>query len=195
MSTLKRVRLCRVDSEGEITTFHVETSSDIVLRPDGTSVEQALTRLANTGGTGTGTGTGGGSGDAASSEEFKELKDQVTKLAVAVTGAVSSEAFKAFQSEVQAALEKKANKKNPIAFSIPANAWVSDGTEGYPFYYNIAAAGVTAVNVASIELAPACIDIASAAQMCATIETISGAIRIRCKLQPTGIISGEYSIE
>lgn len=186
---VKRVRFCRVTEDGEITTFHLETSSDVVLRPDGTSVEQALQRFANTG------STGGSGSSGATSEEFKALKEQVTQLAVAALKHVDNESIDALKDEFQKKLDGKANIAKPTRFTIKAGEWLTDGTEGYPFYYNIPAAGVTAASQANITIAPGSIDVASAAMICPTCETIAGAVRIRCKNNPTGDITGEYSIQ
>ena len=78
-----------------------------------------------------------------------------------------------------------------VAVTIPATGWSQD-SGAYPYYYDIAADGVTAKDRADLALAPASIQAAVACGMCPATETLAGVIRVRAAKIPTAEMSGEY---
>ena len=85
----------------------------------------------------------------------------------------------------------KADKSEGVAVTIPATGWSQD-SGAYPYYYDIAADGVTAKDRADLALAPASIQAAVACGMCPATETLAGVIRVRAAKIPTAEMSGEY---
>ena len=111
MATIRRLRLCRTDAAGTQETVHFETSSEIVLRPDGTTVEAALKA-----GTGGGTVTQEtlaeaikeyftGTGDGAAATQ-KAVEDIVKKYFAAVASGTGSAADVAAAKEFTDAVQK-----------------------------------------------------------------------------------------
>lgn len=89
----------------------------------------------------------------------------------------------------------KADKPTAVSFSIPASGWENDGTANYPYYYDLAVPGVTAADHATVTIALDGIDVAASCGLCATNETIAGAIRLRAAGVPTAVIPAEYWLE
>lgn len=79
--------------------------------------------------------------------------------------------------------------------TIPTTGWASDSTAGYPNYYDIAVAGVTANDHAEITIVPDSLGTAAACGLCPTNETMAGKIRVRAASVPTAGIKAEYWIE
>ena len=88
----------------------------------------------------------------------------------------------------------KLDKPEIVAATIPATGWKSDGAAGYPYYYDLAVAGITAADIATVTLSPASVSAAVACGMCPTNETIAGAIRFRANEPPTRAVAVEYEI-
>lgn len=110
----------------------------------------------------------------------------------------------------------KADKVNPVPFTIPTTGWEKDedaaepevpeepdiepgedvdrGANTYPYYYDLAVEGVTAKDVAAIDFTPESGIIARDCGMCCECETIAGKIRIRSATIPEKGIAAEYRI-
>lgn len=84
-------------------------------------------------------------------------------------------------------------KSTPV--TIPTTGWASDSTTGYPNYYDITVAGVTANDRAEITIAPDSIGTAISCGLCPTNETMAGKIRVRAANIPKADIMAEYWIE
>jgi len=78
--------------------------------------------------------------------------------------------------------------------TIPASGWASDGTSGFPYYYDLPVEGVTAEERADILIPPAGLSAASACGLCPATETLDGKIRVRAVRIPTTAITAEYRI-
>lgn len=87
----------------------------------------------------------------------------------------------------------KADKSEGVAVTIPTTGWVQD-SGAYPWYYDIAADGVTAKDRADLVLAPASIAAAVACGMCPATETLAGKIRVRAVKTPEAEMRGEYRV-
>ena len=95
----------------------------------------------------------------------------------------------------------KENKVSPVSITIPTEGWASEeigetdeeGTEAsYPFYYDIAAADVTAKHRADVTISRESLDAATVCGLCPTSETTEGKIRLRAMKAPTEAITAEY---
>ena len=108
---------------------------------------------------------------------------------------VTLEQFKDFMTKADERLDKlevgKENKVSPVSITIPTEGWASEeigetdeeGTEAsYPFYYDIAAADVTAKHRADVTISRESLD----------AETTEGKIRLRAMKAPTEAITAEY---
>lgn len=90
----------------------------------------------------------------------------------------------------------KADKTASASMSIPADGWTTDDTvSAYPYYYDFAVDGVTALDRAIITISPNSQETAISCGICPTNETLAGTIRIRSKQSPAESISAEYWIE
>lgn len=87
----------------------------------------------------------------------------------------------------------KADKSEGVAVTIPTIGWAQD-SGAYPWYYDIAADGVTAKDRADLALAPASIAAAVACGMCPATETLAGKIRVRAVKTPEAEMRGEYRV-
>lgn len=72
--------------------------------------------------------------------------------------------------------------------------WATDGA-AYPYYYDLAAEGVTVRDRAEIRLSLASMGTAKDCGLCPASETMAGKIRLRAASAPTGEITGECWIE
>ena len=92
----------------------------------------------------------------------------------------------------------KADKPIPTPYTIPTTGWVkgtgADADADYPYYYDIVVVGVTAADVAEIDLPVISFDAVKACGLCPTNETLAGKIRIRAVSIPTTTISAQYTI-
>lgn len=105
-------------------------------------------------------------------------------------------AFTQTNTALQGLDGQKQDKFNNVPFTIPADAWSTDGAENeYPVFYELAVSGITANDRASIAIAPASVAAAVACGICPTCETVAGKIKIRSTVMPTAAISAEYWIE
>lgn len=114
--------------------------------------------------------------------KLSHLRSGLVRLAGAVTEALE---------EMDAA---KADKPSIVAATLPATGWNRDGSSAYPYYYDLAAAGVTAADIASVTVSPSGIGAAVACGLCPTNETIADAIRFRSYDIPATAIAVEYEI-
>lgn len=97
--------------------------------------------------------------------------------------------------EVDEALDKKQDKGTGVAVTIPASDWSNDSTAGYPKYYDISVAGVTASDRADVIVSQAGMPAAVACGLCPVTETLAGKIRIRAVSVPSASIAAQYWIE
>ena len=82
----------------------------------------------------------------------------------------------------------KADKPSIVSATLPATGWNRDGSSAYPYYYDLAAAGVTAADIASVTVSPSGIGAAVACGLCPANETRADAIRFRsCDIPATAI--------
>lgn len=94
---------------------------------------------------------------------------------------------------------KKQDKTKAVPFTIPTQGWQTANDEleefsGFPIYYDLPVAGVTAKDRATISLAPSAGEAARACGICTTSETLAGKIRIRAATLPTQSMAAEYWI-
>lgn len=111
-----------------------------------------------------------------------------------VIGVVAQVAQAAAQ-DVAALEAGKADKVSGVLVTIPATGWESDGTAGYPRYYDIKAAGVTAMDRASVDLSPTSQGTAAACGLCPACETLEGKIRLRAANAPAVAMTANFWIE
>lgn len=115
---------------------------------------------------------------------------------------VTLEQFKGFMTKADERLDKlevgKENKVSPVSITIPTEGWASEeigetdeeGTEAsYPFYYDIAAADVTAKHRADVTISRESLNAATVCGLCPTSETTEGKIRLRAMKAPTEAIT------
>lgn len=90
--------------------------------------------------------------------------------------------------------EAKADKPSVVSVEIPASGWKDDGTDGYPKYYDLTAAGVTDTDIATVVLLPSAIAAATGCGLCPTCETLTGKIRLRASRIPAAAMTANYWI-
>ncbi len=92
--------------------------------------------------------------------------------------------------------KEKADKLSATSFTIPATGWSSDTSVAeYPKYKDIAVAGVTAKDRATISITPGSMGTAKACGLCPASQTLAGKIRIRAAKVPAAAISAECWVE
>lgn len=127
----------------------------------------------------------------ASASDVSGLRDDIQGLADQTTAT-----FGEVDSALAAMDNDKLDKPNAVAVNIPASGWGSDTSiAAYPKYYDLAVAGITAKDRASVYIAPTSIETAKSCGICPTCETLAGKIRIRAAQVPSADISAEYWIE
>ena len=83
--------------------------------------------------------------------------------------------------------------EQPVAFTIPASGWGSDSSvSDFPYYYDVAVAGLSELDVVAVTVAPGHAVAARAANF-STVQSYTGKFRLRCKTIPTVAIAAEYS--
>lgn len=120
---------------------------------------------------------------------------------------VTLEQFKSFMSKADERLDDlelgKENKVSPVSITIPAEGWASEeidetGEEeteaSYPFYYDVAAASVTAKDSADVTISRGSLGTAVGCGLCPTSETTEGKIRLRAMRVPTEAMAAEYRL-
>lgn len=117
---------------------------------------------------------------------------------------VTLEQFKSFMTKADERLDAlelgKENKVSPVSITIPAEGWASEEIDeeeteaSYPFYYDVAAAGVTAKDSADVTISRASLDAAVGCGLCPTNETMEGKIRLRAMKAPTKAMAAEYRL-
>lgn len=123
---------------------------------------------------------------------FDQLKTSMARA----KGWANDQAAQVAQAAAEAMEELdgvKADKSEGVAVTIPTTGWVQD-SGAYPWYYDIAADGVTAKDRADLVLAPASIAAAVACGMCPATETLAGKIRVRAVKTPEAEMRGEYRV-
>jgi|GEM_PF-3800298 len=81
------------------------------------------------------------------------------------------------------------------AVTIPVSEWNSDAAATYPYYYDIAILGVTALDYAAVTIAPDGLETAKTCGLCSSCESMAGKIRLRTTIIPTAAIRAEYWIK
>ena len=120
--------------------------------------------------------------------------DQLKTSMARAKGWASNQVAQVAQAAAEAMEEMdsvKADKSEGVAVVIPTTGWSQD-SGAYPYYYDIAADGVTAKDRA--DLAPASIQAAVACGMCPATETLAGVIRVRAAKAPEAEMRGEYRV-
>ena len=123
---------------------------------------------------------------------FDQLKTSMARA----KGWASNQVAQVAQAAAEAMEELdavKADKSEGVAVTIPATGWSQD-SGAYPYYYDIAADGVTAKDRADLALAPASIAADIACGICPATETLACVIRVRAAKVPAAEMSGEYWI-
>ena len=108
------------------------------------------------------------------------------------TAEVAATAVSALRSMDAAKLDKPSN----VSASLPASGWTLDAndTSGYPYYYDLAVTGVTANDVAHVNINYTSQKAALECGLCPTNNTIAGYIRFFAVNQPASAISIDYWI-
>ena len=108
------------------------------------------------------------------------------------TAEVAATAVSALRSMDAAKLDKPSN----VSASLPASGWTLDAndTSGYPYYYDLAAAGVTANDIAHVNINYTSQKAALECGLCASNNTLAGIIRFYAARQPSSQISINYWI-
>ena len=108
------------------------------------------------------------------------------------TSEVASTAVSALRSMDAAKLDKPSNTSTVL----PVSGWVFDAndTSGYPYYYDLAAAGVTVNDVAHVNINYTSQKAALECGLCASNNTLAGIIRFYAARQPSSQISINYWI-
>ena len=119
--------------------------------------------------------------------------DQLKTSMARAKGWASNQVAQAAAEAMEEMDAVKADKSEGVAVTIPATGWSQD-SGAYPYYYDIAADGVTAKDRADLALAPASIAAAIACGICPATETLAGVIRVRAAKVPAAEMSGEYWI-
>ncbi len=127
-------------------------------------------------------------------------KSKLTALVHLQTGLQSA---KVFAGEVAAAAaaaieeidNEKMAKTGSSTITIPTTGWTADSSDNiYTYRYDIAAAGVTAADLAVVVIAPGSMAAAQSAGFSPVCETLNGTVRIRSKAAPTIAISAQLRI-
>ncbi len=92
-------------------------------------------------------------------------------------------------------LDGKQDKPIAVSITIATTGWSSDDTARYPKYYDIAVAGVTERDFASVDLSPASAGTAIGCGLCPACEMLEGKIRIRAISVPTVSMTATCWIE
>lgn len=98
--------------------------------------------------------------------------------------------------------ETKADKWTATPVTIPASGWnLAEGqnavapSEAYPYYFDLSAEGVTAIDRATVTFAYASLVEVTRCGICQTCETANGRIRLWSATCPETNITAEYWIE
>ena len=122
--------------------------------------------------------------------------DQLKTSMARAKGWASNQVAQVAQAAAEAMEELdgvKADKSEGVAVTIPTTGWAQD-SGAYPWYYDIAADGVTTKDRADLALAPASIAAAVACGMCPATETLAGKIRVRAVKTPEAEMRGECRV-
>ena len=117
----------------------------------------------------------------------------LTKVAAAVQSqlAVLSSAC----SSAMTALDNaKADKVTLTALTIQASGWRQDNDTGWPWYIDVAASGITAEDVAAVQISADSRAVAEAAGLMSSVETRAGVLRLRARHAPAAAMSAYYYI-
>lgn len=123
--------------------------------------------------------------------DISDLRDDIQGLA-----SQTAETFQAVDTALETMDSEKQDLTNEVSATIPVTGWKEDtSVADYPKYYDLTATGITAVDSASVYIAPASIGAAVNCGICPTCETLAGKIRIRSAQVPSSAISVRYWIE
>lgn len=137
-------------------------------------------------------------GFAALCAHIKSIRATADQSGSAVAALAASTA--ASLEEIDGLLDGKQDKGSGIPVVIPAEGWTMDkGDEdaeaadsSYPYYYDIPAVGVSAIDRVDVTISAGGYDAATACGLCPTSETLAGAIRLRAVAPPTEAMTAEY---
>ena len=82
-----------------------------------------------------------------------------------------------------------------LSVTIPATGWSTDSTAVYPKYCDITISGLTANDVARVNLSTAEQATAVACGLCPTCETMSGKLRLRAVSVPAASMAAQCRVE
>lgn len=123
--------------------------------------------------------------------------DQLRSCAEKIKGYIGGLISK-LASTTAAALEEmdaaKLDKRNYLAITLPTTGWVSSSGE-YPYYYDVAIDGLTAEDLASVNLSHANMNKAKRCGLCPSCQTLTGKVRMRAKRIPSASITAQCWIE
>lgn len=138
-------------------------------------------------------------GFAALCAHIKSIRATAEQSGSAVAALAESTA--ASLEEIDSLLDGKQDKGSGIPVTIPAEGWAMDegdedagaaDSSSYPYYYDIPAAGVSALDRADVTITASSCDAATACGLCPASETLAGAIRLRAVTPPTEAMTAEY---
>lgn len=124
-----------------------------------------------------------------------EHMEAVASAAKQFTDNTAGELAQAVAEAISELADIKADRGVSTAIIIPVDGWSMDTTEGYPYYFDVPAPGVTAEDRAEVTLAPGSLDTAAKCGLCQTCETLAGKIRLRAVAVPTADMTAQYWIE
>lgn len=139
-------------------------------------------------------------GFAALCSHIKAIKKTAEQSGSAVSDLAGATA--ASIGEIEGILNEKQDASKAVSFTIPAAGWASmeigendegmEDTHEYPFYYDLAVAGITAKDRVDVTIAPGSAETATTCGLCPATETLAGKIRLRTAKIPTASIAAEY---
>lgn len=137
-------------------------------------------------------------GFAALCGHIKAIRATADQSGSAVAALAASTA--ASLEEIDGLLDGKQDKGSGIPVTIPAAGWtMDDGDEDaeaaescYPYYCDIPAVGVSALDRVDVTIAASGYDVAAVCGLCPTSETLTETIRLRAVTPPTEAMAAEY---
>ena len=114
-------------------------------------------------------------------EGFERVKTYATNLV--------SKSINAVSQRLDQLATAKADKAVTAAVTILSNSWQTDDASEWPYFYDIAIAGVTDKHRGDVIIAPESMRAAVDCGLCPTSESRAGEIRIRAKTIPQSNIT------
>lgn len=85
--------------------------------------------------------------------------------------------------------KKKFNSKQSVSITIPTDGWVSDSESDFPLSIDISYDGITEEMVPMLTILPESQQIATECELCSTVRTLDGVLRVFSKYIPSSEIS------